>query len=277
MNNFTKRSITGALFVGITSLLILFNEWTFLTFSLLIGFALTYEFVKLTKTKTSYVLTTICCLASIIFIFLGIKYQLPFHIYGLLLIPILLLFIYELFANKETPLQNIAIAVVSQIYITVPILLSISLVTNDSFYLQNSELVGFYPQIIIGIFILIWTNDSMAYCVGMTIGKHRLFERVSPKKSWEGAIGGAVFTVVGAYFINYLFPILGQIDWVIISILVVVFGNLGDLIESLFKRAYNVKDSGTMLSGHGGFLDRFDSFLFAIPWVWIYFIAKDLF
>lgn len=278
MNNLVKRTITGSLFVVITTALILINEWTFLAFALIATTALLVEFLRITKndeTTPNYIISIISGLSGVVMVFFGIKYNLDSHFYGLLLLPILFLFVEELFSNNKNPLRNISVSVLSILYIAVPVIISIILVTGNVFYYQKGE-GSFYPEILMGILILIWIYDSMAYCVGVPLGKHRLFERVSPKKSWEGTIGGAVFTLVAGYFINLLFPVLTQIDWIVISVLVIIFGTIGDLIESLFKRSINVKDSGNILPGHGGFLDRFDSFIFTLPWVWFYLIIREL-
>jgi phosphatidate cytidylyltransferase len=110
----------------------------------------------------------------------------------------------------------------------------------------------------------------MAYIVGMTLGKHKMFERISPKKSWEGAIGGFVFSIVAAYLISIFYNELTTIQWLIFASLIVVFGTFGDLAESMLKRSLNVKDSSSILPGHGGFLDRFDSLFLAVPAVYLY-------
>ena len=122
----------------------------------------------------------------------------------------------------------------------------------------------------LAFFIFIWTNDVGAYCVGCTIGRHRLFERISPKKSWEGSIGGAVVTIAAAIVIWNFFPIFNMWIWIGMAITTVVFGTFGDLAESLIKRELGVKDSGKILPGHGGLLDRFDSTLLAAPMVYAY-------
>jgi len=124
------------------------------------------------------------------------------------------------------------------------------------------------------MFIFIWLYDTFAYCVGMLIGKRRLFERISPKKSWEGAIGSTILTLIAAYFANLLFPMLPltPFQWIGFALIIIVFGTLGDLVESLFKRQLSVKDSGSILPGHGGVLDRFDSIFFVIPFIIIYLI-----
>ncbi len=279
LNNFLKRLITGSLFVTITAALLLINEWTFLAFCLITGVWLSLEFLRIAKNDKAKPNSTITVLSGIIFIlsiFFGIKYDFDPSIYFLLAIPLFFLFISELFSAKTTPIRNLAISFLTLTYVIAPIIISIILVTGKSFYYQSNS-NSFNPTILLGILILIWVYDSMAYCVGVPFGKHRLFERVSPKKSWEGTIGGAILTLVAGYFINLLFPILTKTDWLAITLIVIVFGSLGDLIESLFKRSIDIKDSGELLPGHGGLLDRLDSFIFTVPWVLFYLIIKNLF
>jgi len=121
-------------------------------------------------------------------------------------------------------------------------------------------------------FILIWTNDTFAYLVGRAIGKTKLFERISPKKTIEGSVGGLVFTLIAGYVLSQYVIVssIGGVDWVIISFLIVIFGSLGDLVESMLKRSVGVKDSGKILPGHGGILDRFDAAFFAAPFILFY-------
>ena len=130
------------------------------------------------------------------------------------------------------------------------------------------------PRLLLGIFIFIWLYDTGAYCVGMLLGRHRLFERISPKKSWEGVIGGVALCVAGAYATYYWFDEFFQVPdlttWVGLSVVVAVFATFGDLVESLIKRTVGVKDSGHILPGHGGILDRIDSLLLVVPAVLIY-------
>lgn len=130
------------------------------------------------------------------------------------------------------------------------------------------------PRLLLGMFIFIWLYDTGAYCVGMLLGRHRLFERISPKKSWEGVIGGVAACIAGAYATHYWFDEFFQVPelatWVGLSVVVAVFATFGDLVESLIKRSVGVKDSGNILPGHGGILDRIDSLLLVAPAVLIY-------
>jgi phosphatidate cytidylyltransferase len=276
LNNFFKRTITGSLIVLITSALILINEWTFFGFIIIAAIWLNIEFLRITKNdnnKPSVFLTVFSGIAILAIVFFTNNFELNTAFYWLILIPILLIFIKELFSDNAAPMRNIAISVFALVYIILPLVLSIFLANGNSLYFQEGQ-TSFTPTILMGIFLLIWVYDSMAYCVGVPLGRHRLFERISPKKSWEGTIGGALLTFVAGYFINLLFPIISRIDWLVITGLVIVFGTLGDLIESQFKRSISMKDSGDSLPGHGGLLDRFDSFIFTVPWVWIYLILR---
>ena len=120
------------------------------------------------------------------------------------------------------------------------------------------------------MFVIIWTSDVFAYLAGSMFGKHKLMERISPKKTWEGSIGGLFFSLIAAYILSLLVPQLSLVEWMILTIIIVISGTLGDLVESLLKRNADVKDSGTIFPGHGGVLDRFDAVIFATPMVFVY-------
>jgi phosphatidate cytidylyltransferase len=173
-----------------------------------------------------------------------------------------ILFIVGLFSKQEQPFQSAAYSVLGVLWIVIPF----ACINNLRWLVLDGEFL------LLSVFIFIWLYDTLAYCVGRLIGKHRLFERVSPKKSWEGAIGSTILTLIAAYFADLLFPMLplSKLHWIGLALVIIVFGTLGDLVESLFKRQLSVKDSGTILPGHGGILDRFDSLLFAIPFVLLY-------
>jgi len=150
-------------------------------------------------------------------------------------------------------------------YVIIPFLLIIKLP-----FLTNT----FNPYIIIGMYIIIWANDTFAYIVGKSMGKHKLFERISPKKTIEGFVGGMIFSVAVAYILGqneYFNTSLTPWQWMIFAAILVIFGTLGDLVESHLKRNAGVKDSGNIMPGHGGILDRLDSVLFAIPFLFLYY------
>jgi phosphatidate cytidylyltransferase len=123
---------------------------------------------------------------------------------------------------------------------------------------------------VVGFFILLWINDTGAYLTGMTMGKHRLMERISPKKSWEGFIGGTVLTALTASLLSSRLGILDSAGWVVVALIVAISGTYGDLIESMLKRSTGIKDSGSIMPGHGGFMDRFDSTMLAFPLVFLF-------
>jgi len=183
--------------------------------------------------------------------------------------------IIELYRKEEKPFDSLAHTYFSMLYTVVPF----SIIPFSAYHqvglesLIHQELIQFSPAIIIGFFILLWTNDSAAYLTGTTFGKHRLFERMSPKKSWEGLFGGIIFTVIAGYFLSGWIGVVDKWGWVAISIIISIAGTFGDLIESMFKRSAGVKDSGNILPGHGGFLDRFDSVVISFPMVYLYIVV----
>ncbi len=132
------------------------------------------------------------------------------------------------------------------------------------------EGIFFSPGIIIGFFLLIWANDTGAYLTGATLGRHKLFERISPKKTWEGFFGGLIIAVAAAWLFSGWLGIVDSMQWVVIALIITIAGTYGDLVESMLKRSTGVKDSGTVLPGHGGFLDRFDSTIVAFPLVYLF-------
>lgn len=170
-------------------------------------------------------------------------------------------FIYELYMASTHPFMNIAYIFLGMIYIGVPFALLDLIAFNGE---------HFYANTVFGLLLMTWANDTGAYLVGSRIGKHRLFERISPKKTWEGTIGGIVITILLAFTLHFIFDELRMIDWLVIGAIVAIFGTLGDLVESMLKRSVQIKDSGTLLPGHGGILDRFDGFIFILPFVAAY-------
>ncbi|MFT7451963.1 MAG: phosphatidate cytidylyltransferase [Patescibacteria group bacterium] len=185
-----------------------------------------------------------------------------FHILILVVFPTLfLLFIFELFSASKTPFANVAYIILGIVYIGIPFALLVLIAYRTG---------SFSTNIILGMLLLTWTNDTGAYLVGSQIGKTPLLPRISPKKTWEGSLGGVAVGLLVAYLLSLFFEDLNLIEWIILAIIVVIFGSIGDLIESMLKRSRGVKDSGTLLPGHGGFLDRFDAFYFLIPFAAAY-------
>ena len=170
------------------------------------------------------------------------------------------LFIAELFLSGKSPFVYIGHYLAGLFYISLPIAALFSIATPEAFFL---------PLRVFGLLILIWTNDTMAYFVGSQLGRRKLFERISPNKTWEGTIGGGICTVLMAWGLSFIIKDFTQIQWLALGVVAAVFGTLGDLVESMLKRSVGVKDSGNLLPGHGGLLDRFDAFIFALPFFWL--------
>ena len=178
---------------------------------------------------------------------------------GMLLL-IFLLFSVELFLGSHQPFTNLGHYLLGVVYLGIPFALLISLS-----YWQDH----YAPLRVLGLLLLTWTNDTMAYLVGSKIGKTPFFPRISPNKTWEGTLGGVVCTfLVAALFSNWI-PAFTFYQWMVLAAVVAIFGTLGDLVESMLKRSIQVKDSGSILPGHGGFLDRFDSFVYVLPFAWL--------
>lgn len=182
---------------------------------------------------------------------------------------LIVIMVRELYFKKPSPVNDWAHTLFPVIYIALPYAMTSMLAFN----VQGPD-SGYSPVVTLTLFVFLWCNDVGAYCTGCTIGKHKLFERISPKKTWEGSIGGAVFTMLAAFLLHHFMPdwysFMPVWVWIGMALVVVLFGTWGDLIESLMKREMGIKDSGKILPGHGGMLDRFDSALLAIPATVVY-------
>lgn len=275
-NNFIQRAITGIIFVGVLIGCILGGPISFSLLFALITALTIHEFgVIISKQPDVEINKPICMLAGV-FLFFGFAYLGVMPGQTEILIPYLFLIIYllvsELYLKKKNPLNNWAYAMMSQIYIALSFamlnVLAYHSIGNEG-ELSNYQ-VQYNPILPLSIFIFTWINDTGAYCTGMLFGKHRLFERISPKKSWEGSIGGGVFSIIAAIVMAHYFPFMSISIWIGLALTVVTFGTLGDLTESLLKRTIGIKDSGNILPGHGGMLDRFDSTLMAVPAAVVY-------
>jgi|ERR1051325_3178041 phosphatidate cytidylyltransferase len=271
MNNFWTRALTGAVFVVVMVGGIWWSYWSIAAlFFAITAFGL-WEFLSLVKLKGIYpqkILGTLLGISVMLF-FTSINrlrddYIQISTIAALCIFTAIILF--ELFRPSENPLANIALPVFGVFYIVLPFgLLLLPCISGGIF----SDMV-FNSKIVLGYFFLLWSNDTFAYLVGRTIGKTKLFERVSPKKTWEGTIGGVICTQGIAFLLSIYFTQLTLRDWIIVGAIVSIFGTLGDLVESMFKRSLSVKDSGTILPGHGGILDRFDGVFLSAPFAVAY-------
>jgi phosphatidate cytidylyltransferase len=267
VSNILQRSITGVVFVFLIVLSIHLGHLYFSALFFVVNIIALWEFFTLLEKKEiaankyAGIVVGSFLFASNAIIALEL---LPRAILHINFLAIFMIFLLELYRKHQHPFTNIAFTFFGVLYIAVPF----SLLN----YFPNPTLVGNsdYMELLLGFFILVWVNETFAYIVGISIGKHRLFERISPKKSWEGAIGGGVMSLVAAFVISHFYIQISLLDWLIISSIVVVFGTYGDLFESMFKRSIKAKDSGALLPGHGGVLDRFDGVFMAAPFVYVY-------
>ncbi len=282
-SNLALRSITGAVFVLVIVGGIIFNPIAYaLLFALITGMTI-WEFCTLlnnhAEAQINRLITTVAGVYLFLAIFMfhtgivgqwtGIKIFAPY------LATIIYLFVSELYFDRKNSINNWAYTMMSQLYIALPF----SCLSLLSYLTSSPEGTVQYVYIYqLAVFFFLWASDSGAYCVGSMIGKRRLFPRISPKKSWEGSIGGGVVAIIVSQVLAYLYPMGGagadmlssHLTWAGLAVVVVVFGTWGDLVESLFKRKLGIKDSGNILPGHGGMLDRFDSSLLAIPAAVVY-------
>ncbi len=266
MKNLLTRSLSGIVFVIIVFGSILLSPIAFTMLMLAASLVGLTEFAKLrpnTFTKSS---DTIILILSgfILFMIIYLVQSEILEIYSLSLIFLIFLAITirTLFTNPKEAVTKISEFLFGLTYVVLPFVLMLG------FYQSETETNN--PELLIGFFIILWFNDVFAYLVGSLIGKTKLYEKVSPKKTWEGTIGGTILSVVSAYLLSNIFLSINLTNWLVIGLIISIFATLGDLTESMFKRQANVKDSGNIMPGHGGILDRFDGLLLAAPAVYLY-------
>lgn len=271
MKKFLIRTATGAAFVAALIGSIIYGKESFgILFSFITGFAVA-EFSSIVKRYKNVSFSTPLAVLAGAFLFIAtyasvhgakistVTYYTPF------MAIVAYAFIRQLFDAESKPLDNYAYFTLPLIYVALPFALLNILTT------VGAEPGTTYSWLMpLSIFIFIWCNDSGAFCVGCTIGRHKMFERISPKKTWEGFAGGAVVAAIAGYAMAQFFTVMNVWEWIGMALTVVAAGTLGDLIESSMKREMQIKDSGKILPGHGGWLDRFDSTLLAVPCVIIY-------
>jgi phosphatidate cytidylyltransferase len=193
--------------------------------------------------------------------------------YFLIMFPaVIIIMIAELYRKQDKPFDSLAQTFFGIIYIAVPFsLFPFSAFSRTGLVsILAHENIVFSPGIVIGFLLLLWANDTGAYITGISIGRHRLMERISPKKSWEGFFGGLIISVLAAWLFSGWLGVTDTKGWIVISLIISIAGTFGDLIESMLKRSTGVKDSGTIMPGHGGFLDRFDSAIISFPLVYLF-------
>jgi phosphatidate cytidylyltransferase len=265
MNNTLTRAISGAVYVLLLISATLYSPYSFLLLFGLFLLLAVFEFCRLTQIKN----TLPIAIAGIGYIFFNID-NIVFNIenpnktnqilmlLGAIFVSVkALLFLFE---PNNKPIHQGS----KYVYLTGYVILPFIIISKLPFVTNN-----YNPKIIISLFILIWTNDTFAFIVGKSIGKNKLFERISPKKTIEGFLGGLIFSILAGLIIAQYYTEESFFKWATIALLVGIFGTIGDLIESKFKRIAGVKDSGNIMPGHGGVLDRLDSIIFVAPIIYL--------
>jgi phosphatidate cytidylyltransferase len=268
MKELIKRTLTGIIFIIVVMGSVLWNSYAFAGLFFIVNILSLIEFYSLMQKhempvqKYSGIVIGSLLYLNFFFIVNNLKLELMEF---LMFFPALFLIVFsvELFLNRPHPFTNIAHTLTGLVYISIPLVMF--MVTPYLF----PPMYYYQKFIIIGYFVILWTSDTFAYLIGTWLGKHRLYERISPKKSWEGVMGGLIFALIAAWILSTQFTKLSPAQWMLLAIVIVITGIIGDLVESMFKRSIQVKDTGHILPGHGGVLDRFDALFFSAPFVFI--------
>ncbi|MBN1119249.1 MAG: phosphatidate cytidylyltransferase [Bacteroidales bacterium] len=263
MKNLLVRTLSGAVYVSLIIGSLLIDKTLFALVILVFNAIAFYEFQKFgiqNKLKVLWnVFLSIVVFVLSHFIISGDLEQKWLSI--LILVPLFQLGI-ELFNKKGKIFETLSFSIVSVLYITLPLILLNWI---------NYSSQGNFSRLVLAVFVLVWANDSFAYLSGLAFGKHKLFERITPKKTWEGFVGGLLATLIIARLLFSFTELNSVPEWEILALLIALASVFGDFVESMFKRSAGVKDSGNIMPGHGGILDRIDSLLFVFPVVFIYF------
>lgn len=264
MSNFWQRIITGTIFVVAIILGLWWHPLAYMSIFAVVVLLGMYEFIRMVGSLVAKVrVFWAFSIGMFVYISSFLMFFADIHPRWLIVIVPLVggVFLSELYFKNKNSLLNIAITLIVPLYVALPF----AFLHYLAFF---NDVYGY--ELLLGFFLMIWANDSGAYLVGSTLGRRKLFPAVSPGKSWEGAIGGFIFTIIIAVISYQFLGILDMVDWLVIGSLVSVLGTYGDLIESMLKRSVNIKDSGHFLPGHGGVLDRFDAVFFSAPAVSCY-------
>jgi len=271
LNNFTTRTITGVLFVICIIGSVVLSHWAFAALFLLVSLAGFVEYAKIVRMGKIYphrlsglFFATILYASFVLWEFGAIGSNLL--LLNFMILPMVL--IVELYRKSATPFLNASASILGLMWVVLPLALL-------SGFINHADGPGWINSgALLGFFLILWMYDSGAYIFGSMFGRHRMIEHISPKKSWEGFLGGSLIGLLTAYLISASFVEFSLMQWMMIALLIIVFGTFGDLVESMLKRSTGVKDSGSILPGHGGILDRFDAVFLAAPPVYflIYFL-----
>jgi len=275
MKGIGTRALTGFFITGIILACVYFSPVSFIILFLLISVFAAQEFLSHTVDKEYLFLrtgiSTLCGLipgASLAFYLSQEDDSYVILSISAFLLGLILIFILELFLKSKRPMENIAFSLMSIIYTGIFI--------SSVFYIGFKD--GQYESyLIIGILVITWANDSFAYLFGSAFGRTKLFERISPNKTWEGTLGGIFMALVFSFIAFKLIGIYSVTSWLIFGAIISIIGTLGDLVESMFKRSLQIKDSGSIFPGHGGVLDRFDSIMLHLPILAAYIILRSNF
>lgn len=271
LTNMTVRAFTGVLFVTIMVTCFFQPVAMVFLFALITCLSL-WEYSGLVNNIEDVTINRFISTVAGVYLFLAISainsgFVQTNAVFMPYLLTIIYLFVSELYTKNKNAVHDLSCTMLGQMYVALPL----SMINVLAFRTATDGNIHFYYLLPLSVFIFLWTSDTGAYCVGSLFGKHKLFPRISPAKSWEGSIGGGVLVLVAAFLVSLLdqnhgnLSGLNTLQWLGLGLVVTVFGTWGDLVESLIKRTLGIKDSGTILPGHGGMLDRFDSSLLAIP------------
>ncbi len=278
IKNLCLRIATGIAFVAVLVGGILWSNVTFtLLFAVVTGLSVR-EFCQVVNRRADVQTNAVICTVAGIYLFLAVSgfcsNLTPSGVFIPYLLSVVYLLVSELYLKSEHALNNWAYTMMSQMYVALPFAsLNILAYQPEASYSIGVAYAGMLP---FSVFVFLWASDSGAYCFGSLFGRHKLFPRISPNKSWEGSVGGGLVAVAASQIFACFEPSLGRWEWLGLALTVVIFGTWGDLVESLLKRQLQIKDSGNILPGHGGMLDRFDSSLLAIPASVIYLYTLTL-
>lgn len=281
---FTTRTITAIFFVAVLLSCVSYNFISFASLFFIVSIWGLIEFYQLAEKlsvkpyKIAGIIVGCILFGFGVIVNTNLALFLDLEMYfAIVLMSFFLLFIFSLFDKKPNTSLNLTYTITGLVYAVLPFVILMNISCIDKAFTFNHPEGSVYEHVapynfhyVLGILLLIWISDVGAYLVGSFFGKHKLFERISPGKTWEGSFGAVVLTVLGAFIISKWFDELELIHWIVIAILVSIFGTIGDLIESSFKRQAGVKDSGSIMPGHGGILDRFDSLIFVSPVIYFY-------
>jgi phosphatidate cytidylyltransferase len=263
------RTISGLIFAIVLTGAILLGSYSFGLLFLIISVFALREFYTLSReagfSPQVYPGLFTGAMVFILSFFIA-KQSLPYNAFVYVL-PVFYAFpVYELFRKKKNPIANLSLTGFGVIYVSIPF----SLLNFVGFH-EIGGVIEYHYELLISLFLFVWASDTGGYIFGVSFGRHRLFERISPKKSWEGLIGGVITSIFVAWILTYIFPEYNFSLLGIMALLTALTGTFGDLVESMIKRSIGVKDSGRFMPGHGGLLDRFDSILLAAPMIYFVF------